>query len=292
MEDAWLICFDEIQVADYTACTLLEDVLGHMIDKGAVIVGTSNQAPMELGDCSQTDCFYDESFSVESLVSSFRELFTNNCLVYYLDSDRDHRVDMKAGQARFLHPMSVETKEEMNRLFAELIPPDQKISSSFVSVNGRNVFVPMLAGKVARFTFQELFQQSLGPIDYLTICNHFEFIFLDDIPKMIINHNSEARRFFKFIDAAYESRVKLYCTADASLEDLFLMIDRGDVDDDLEQLDTASFRSLNVITGENELFSFRRAVSRLKMIGSVFYQETKYRPHRFIPYFGTEEEKD
>lgn len=306
MEDAWLICFDEIQLADYASCTLLEGVFSHMIANGAVIVGTSNRAPLELGDSSITDNFDGETSSVVTSLSSFKQMFTENCLVHFLDSDRDHRIEMKGGETRFLHPISAKNEEKMDQLFTGLIEPGQKISDSFVNVYGRNVFVPMAAGKVSRFTFRELCQQPLGPADYLAICNNFEFIFVDNIPKMKIDQKNEARRFLSFIDAAYESRVKLYCIADASPEDLFVMLPRDDGDYDMEQMHFEmigeiaydlkmhgmDFRSLNIISGEDEIFSFKRAISRLHEMQSLFYQQTKYRPHRFIPYIGTKEERD
>ena len=57
MQDAWLLCFDEIQLADFASSTLLEGVFSHMVSMGAIIVCTSNRAPQDLGDASITDNF-------------------------------------------------------------------------------------------------------------------------------------------------------------------------------------------------------------------------------------------
>jgi hypothetical protein len=56
----------------------------------------------------------------------------------------------------------------------------------------------------------------------------------------------------------------------------------------LTQLD---LRSLGILTGEDEIFSFKRCISRLNEMQSELYQNSKYMPQLFTPYVGTVEER-
>ena len=41
--EAWLLCFDEMQLADFGSARLLEGVFRNMLERGVVIVTTSNR---------------------------------------------------------------------------------------------------------------------------------------------------------------------------------------------------------------------------------------------------------
>lgn len=303
IKDAWLLCLDEVQVSDYASYTLLEGVLRHMIQKGAVIVGTSNRAPQDLGDSSMSG---DNDEIEVRTPTSFQSLFMNHCNIQHVDSEHDHREEMKLGQQRYLYPSSAENEEKLDQMFGSLLPSGQKISSSFLEIYNRKILIPLSVGGIARFTFHELCRQPLGPADYNLICSTYHTVFIDNIPKLNINQKNEARRLLTFIDAAYECRVKVYCTAETSCKDLFLMLPRDDNKYDAEQMHLEmigeiaydlklaglDFTSLNIISGEDEIFSFKRAISRFVEMQSVFYQNTEHRPHFFQPYLGTEEEKE
>jgi len=304
MKDAWLICFDEIQVADYATCSLIDGLLSHMFAKGAVIVGTSNRSPQDLGDVSITEQFDGDLDNVQETIQSFKSRFIDNCRSHNLSTERDHRAELAPGELRYLYPSTIENEKTLDEMFAQLIPKNAKITSSTVSLYGRKVLIPLSVEHIARFSFQELCSQPLGPADYIKICNTYSVVFLENIPKLNMHTRSEARRFITFIDAVYESRVKLYCTAQSSYEQLFLMLPRGEDDYEMEQMQMEmigeiaydlklmglDFRSLNIISGEDEIFSFKRAISRLKEIQSAFYQSTNHRPQEFVPYIGSRDE--
>lgn len=305
-KDTWLICFDEIQVADYASCSLIDGLLSHMFAKGAVIVGTSNRSPQDLGDVSITDQFDGDLDYVQETIQSFKSRFIDNCRTHHLETERDHRAELAPGELRYLYPFTIENERTLDEMYAKLIPKNTKITSSTVSLYGRKVLIPLSAGHIARFSFHELCSQPLGPADYIKICNTYSVVFLENVPKLNMHTRSEARRFITFIDAVYESRVNLYCTAQSNYEELFLMLPRDNEDYEMEQMHLEmigeiaydlklmglDFRSLNIISGEDEIFSFKRAISRLKEIQSAFYQSTKHRPQEFLPYIGTREEID
>ena len=50
-------------------------------------------------------------------------------------------------------------------------------------------------------------------------------------------------------------------------------------------------QSLGLLTGEDEIFSFKRCISRLKEMQTILYQAKKHSPQLFSPYIGTKEEQ-
>ena len=113
-----------------------------------------------------------------------------------------------------------------------------------LEIKGRQVRVPS-AGGVARKSFDDLCGQPLGPADYLAIAERYHTLILDDIPRMGEELKSEARRFVTLIDALYEARVNLICSADAPPQELY-------------------------VEGEG-VFEFERLVSRLMEMQSKDY---------------------
>ena len=61
----------------------------------------------------------------------------------------------------------------------------------------------------------------LGPADYLAIAEAVEVLMLDDIPALSRARNNEAKRFVTLIDALYEAKVRLVCSAAAEPDALY-----------------------------------------------------------------------
>lgn len=89
-------------------------------------------------------------------------------------------------------------------------------------VKGRDVVIPMFRNGVGRARFHGLCGQPLGPADYLAIAEAVKVLMLDDIPTLGRSNFNEAKRFVTLIDALYEARVRLICSAAATPEMLYL----------------------------------------------------------------------
>jgi cell division protein ZapE len=85
-----------------------------------------------------------------------------------------------------------------------------------IAVQGRVLRVPQAVRGVARFSFEALCARPLGAADYLALASTFHTLLIDHIPKLDPAQRNEARRFCTLIDALYENRVKLVCSADAA----------------------------------------------------------------------------
>jgi cell division protein ZapE len=81
--------------------------------------------------------------------------------------------------------------------------------------------VPLAAGGVARFQFQDLCGKPLGASDYLALGATFHTILIDGVPLIDVKQHNEARRFITLIDALYESRTKLVLAMAAQPDKLY-----------------------------------------------------------------------
>lgn len=257
------------------------------------------RSPSELG----TSSFGRETEALDS-VTSLVGLLTKHCELAAMESEKDYRKYQKPGTPSYFSPLTPQTEKEFDESFCQAVGPGLRLSSVSLPVYGRRVIVPVASENgVARFSFNELCRSPLGPADYITICNAFHTVFLEDIPQMNIYQKNEARRFLSFVDAAYESKVKVFCTAASSPDELFQLIPSNDLLEDKMhvemigelaydlQLTQLDLNSLGILTGDEEIFSFKRCISRLKEMQSEMYQTEKHRCQAFSPYLGTFEDR-
>ncbi|KAJ3077713.1 hypothetical protein HK102_005014, partial [Quaeritorhiza haematococci] len=285
VSEAWLLCFDEFQVTDIATAAIMKQLFEYMFRLGAVVVATSNRLPDDL---------YKGGFQRE-LYSTFIDLLNDRCEVQHLRSSTDYRVEilrdkpLAQDKSVFFRRDDPEQAtafvERVSRLFY-----GENLRKKTLKVYGRDVVIPKSANGKALFTFEELCGSSnhpLGAADYLAICREYHTIILQSIPQMGLLSKNEARRFITFIDAAYENKVQLICSADAEPEDLFIIMEDPADPKLVESADMFMHREmmgdlmgltgrgrlqksahelmkLAIFTAEDERFAFRRAVSRLK----------------------------
>lgn len=115
-------------------------------------------------------------------------------------------------------------------------------------------------------------------MDYIAISKRFHTVFVKDIPQLDLNKKTQAKRFIVLIDALYEHRCKLICSAEAR-HDLIFRVDQklltadADSQDLLETLNPFG-SGVSMFSGEEEVFQFARCVSRLTEMQSDVYLET------------------
>lgn len=153
---------------------------------------------------------------------------------------------------------------------------------------------------LALYTFDELCgsdSNPLGAADYLLLCQKYHTVVIQSIPQMGLTEKNEARRFITFIDAAYENKVKVICSAETSPERLFVISSGsedetadgfmhkemiGDLLDSMTQgkreATPSEMMKLAIFTAEDERFAFKRAVSRIKEMQSSVYLSESHCP--------------
>lgn len=310
LRNNWLICFDEIQHSDFGTTVVLERLISFLVSHGAVLVSTSNRPPHQLGASGFSQ---EQELSMEEgSIGDFAQFLIDTNGIHEIISPTDYRTKSLRGTQAY-YSVANGGKDEFDEtlrqaLDATILEPGQ------VLVYTRKLNLPSVSttAGIASFTFRQLCKDTpMGPADYLSICNSFPTIFIADIPALSIRDKNEAKRLLSFVDAAYETKTKVFFLAATDPEDLFQLIpDQGedaevrdaaqletleeiayDLKTDLKRGKMADLRTQGILTGEDEIFSFKRCISRIHEMNSVAYQKTDHRPIDFAPFVASREEE-
>ncbi|MFP3942675.1 MAG: cell division protein ZapE [Alphaproteobacteria bacterium] len=208
--DVTLLAFDEFQVNDVADAMLLGRLFEALFEDGIVVVATSNTPPDDL---------YRDGLN-RQLFLPFIELLKARMDVFHLDSPNDYRLGRLNGREVYFTPLGPKADRAMNRAWRELTGGEAGTPCT-ISLKGRTLHVPLMANRMARFSFADLFEKPLGAADYLRLAELFRAVFVDGVPKMDPGMRNEARRFITFVDALYEKRRRLVMSADVPPIELY-----------------------------------------------------------------------
>ncbi len=207
---SWLLCFDELQVTDIADAMILGRLFQALFAEGVVVVVTSNRRPDDL---------YQYGLQRERFLP-FIALIKQHLDLLELNSEGDYRLGRKQGMPVYYTPLNGAADGLLVRCFDRLTGGKTPRAEQ-IHVQGRQWTVPRSADGVAWFTFDELCRATLGAADYLALATLYHTVILSGVPQLSPADRDAAKRFVTLIDALYEHKVTLICSAAASPQELY-----------------------------------------------------------------------
>ncbi len=235
-DQAWVLCFDEFTVTDIADAMILSRLFSALFERGVVLIATSNVAP---------DNLYRDGLN-RQLFLPFVDILKKHVEVINLDSRTDYRLEKLDRQPVYLAPLGSETTKRMDAAWtAQKNGTEEK--ADIIHIKGRDIAVRRSVTGAARFSFDELCAQPLAASDYIAIVSRYPTLFVDDVPVLDQSRRNEAKRFILLVDVLYDNHARVFITAEAQPEKLYLA------------------------TSGTEAFEFDRTASRLFEMQSAEY---------------------
>ncbi len=208
--EVWLLCLDELQITDIADAMIVGRLFECLMDDGVVVVVTSNRPPADL---------YKDGLQRERF-QPFIELMESRLDLLQLDARYDYRLGRKRGMRVYHTPLDEAAETTLEVAFARLTE-GAPAAPNIIEVLGHILRVPLAAAGVARFSFKQLCAAALGPADYLALAARYHTLVLSDIPVLSPANKDEARRFVTLVDALYDHKTTLICSAAAPPDSLY-----------------------------------------------------------------------
>lgn len=205
-----LLAFDEMQITDITDAMIVGRLFDKLLAAGVVIVTTSNRPPEDL---------YKNGLN-RQLFLPFIAMLRERLEVIELESPNDYRQHRLRGAQVYFQPAG-KARGEIGAIWRDLTG-GARGTPLVLPVNGREVELPRFANGIGRASFWELCARPLGAADYLALARACRVLILEDIPQLSAANYNEAKRFVILIDALYEAKVRLICSAADEPERLYI----------------------------------------------------------------------
>ena len=207
--DLRLLAFDEFHVSDIADAMIVARLLELLIEKGVVLVLTSNYKPDDL---------YPNGLQRSRFLPAI-EVLKRDLDVVELGGATDHRRRLLDALSVYYTPIDAHADENLAKFF-EAMTKATYSENGTIEIGGRPIAFRRRAKGVIWFDFHELFEKPRSQVDYLEIASAYHTVLISGVRRMLPSQIDVVRRFTWLVDVFYDQRVKLALSAEVPAEEL------------------------------------------------------------------------
>ncbi len=216
MHQAWLFCFDECVVGDVADAMLFGQIVTGIIERGGVLVCTSNFAP---------DMLKPRGGVGNNVFQRYAKQFFAHMIPHDMNSTTDYRVIEGDNQWRFY--FQANTLQQRQQLLHDYIDKDAKhiVKNAWhmdvVTVRDRRIDIPQVHNGTCMFQFSYIIEGAFGAEDFMAIAKKYHTIILKNVLPISADNTSLIKRLIVFIDCLYENKSRLIITANCPPQGIY-----------------------------------------------------------------------
>lgn len=206
-----VLCLDEFMVSDITDAMLLHGLLKGLIDRGVVIVTTTNIPPDDL---------YKDGLQRSRFLPAIA-LIKSRLVLHEIAAGQDFRRLCLSQHERFFSPLNAATQAELEHIAHELSEHLMIQTQNVISINGRDIPFIFQSQAVIWFSFAAICEGYRSQLDYIELAKRFPVIIVSDIPLLDEFQEEAAKRFLLLVDELYDQRIDLILSSAVPIETIY-----------------------------------------------------------------------
>lgn len=207
---AKVLCLDEFMVYDIADAMILAELLQYLIERGVVLVATSNTPPDEL--------YWNGLQRVRFLPAI--ALIKTHCQVVSLENQHDYRLGGIPVLQAYVYPLN-DTSEAILAKQFEVLAKGEYQQTDLV-VQNRPITYLKMSSRAIWFQFSVICNVPRSQLDYIELADRFDTIFISGIPILDPNNTVQATMFMHLVDVMYDKGTQLIISAAAPLDKLYI----------------------------------------------------------------------
>lgn len=206
-----VLCLDEFHVTDIADAMIIGRLFSALFELGVIVVITSNRHPNDL---------YQGGLLKEQFLF-FIKVLDKSAHIIELQAMEDFRLRQPhTHKISYCFPLDAYASAFIQHHYDTLTRcvPRQ---SMVLEVWAHSITLTAAHDGIVLSSFEELCVQPLGSADYIKIASLFNTVIIADIPKLTADMRNEAKRFVSLVDALYEHKVRLICSAAVPITEIY-----------------------------------------------------------------------